>query len=228
MINYAFVLDANGKRLAPTKEQKAWYLIRKNRATLVSKYPMVIQLKKKIFVDSNKTVKEFIYQDDHIENNVVSYTYPFVISNEVIPVTKTSYNWLPEYTYIYSLNPSTNKYEAKRVCISYAYTTYTYDFNKVPFITDSYIHINDKLEISGIDDISYKLSLLANNSSSSNSELTTSLSHLKNDISDLLHNLNISIVSPNNRTSYDLSYSLDNLSYITLNSFIESNELFNA
>lgn len=48
MTNYVFVLDANGKQLAPTKEKKAWYLIRKKRATLVSKYPMVIQLKKKI------------------------------------------------------------------------------------------------------------------------------------------------------------------------------------
>ena len=48
MTNYVFVLDANAKQLAPTKEQKAWYLIRKKRATLVSKYPMVIQLKKEI------------------------------------------------------------------------------------------------------------------------------------------------------------------------------------
>ena len=48
MTTYAFVLDANNKQLAPTKEQKAWFLIRKKRATLVSKYPMVIQLKKKI------------------------------------------------------------------------------------------------------------------------------------------------------------------------------------
>ena len=48
MTNYAFVLDADGKQLAPTKEQKAWYLIRKKRATLVSKYPMVIQLNKEI------------------------------------------------------------------------------------------------------------------------------------------------------------------------------------
>ena len=48
MTNYVFVLDANGKQLAPTKEQKAWYLIRKKRATLVSKYPMVIQLNKEI------------------------------------------------------------------------------------------------------------------------------------------------------------------------------------
>lgn len=48
MINYAFVLDASGKQLAPTKEQKAWFLIRKKRAILVSKYPMAIQLKKEI------------------------------------------------------------------------------------------------------------------------------------------------------------------------------------
>ncbi len=43
MTSYAFVLDANGKQLAPAKEQKAWFLIRKKRAALVSKYPMVIQ-----------------------------------------------------------------------------------------------------------------------------------------------------------------------------------------
>ena len=29
MTNYAFVLGANGKQLAPTKENKAWFLIRK-------------------------------------------------------------------------------------------------------------------------------------------------------------------------------------------------------
>lgn len=48
MTNYAFVLDADGKPLAPTKEVKAWYMIRKGKATLVSKYPMVIQLKRVI------------------------------------------------------------------------------------------------------------------------------------------------------------------------------------
>ena len=48
MTNYAFVLDADGKPLSPTKEQKAWFLIRKKRATLNSKYPMVIQLNRVI------------------------------------------------------------------------------------------------------------------------------------------------------------------------------------
>jgi hypothetical protein len=46
--NYAFVLDAEGKQLSPTKEQKAWYKIRKCQAKLVSKYPLTIQLNKVI------------------------------------------------------------------------------------------------------------------------------------------------------------------------------------
>lgn len=48
MTNYVFVLDASGKPLSPTQEKKAWFLIRKKRAALVSKYPMVIQLNKQI------------------------------------------------------------------------------------------------------------------------------------------------------------------------------------
>lgn len=48
MTNYVFVLDANGKQLSPTKENKAWFLVRKKRAILASKYPIVIQLNKEI------------------------------------------------------------------------------------------------------------------------------------------------------------------------------------
>ena len=44
MTNYSFVLDVDGKPLSPTKEAKAWYMIRKGKAKLVSKYPMVVQL----------------------------------------------------------------------------------------------------------------------------------------------------------------------------------------
>lgn len=51
MTEYCFVVDNCGKRLAPTKLNKAWYLIRKQRAILISKYPMVIQLKKEIHDD---------------------------------------------------------------------------------------------------------------------------------------------------------------------------------
>ena len=40
MENYSFVLDTEGKQLSPTKEVKAWYMIRKGKAKLVSKYPM--------------------------------------------------------------------------------------------------------------------------------------------------------------------------------------------
>jgi len=42
------VVDRNSKPLAPTKVNKGWYLIRKGRARLKSKYPMVIQLEKEV------------------------------------------------------------------------------------------------------------------------------------------------------------------------------------
>lgn len=48
MTNYCFVLDADGKPLSPTKEVKGWYMVRKGKAKLVSKYPMVIQLNRTI------------------------------------------------------------------------------------------------------------------------------------------------------------------------------------
>ena len=48
MTNYCFVLDADGKPLSPTKETKGWYMIRKGKAKLVSKYPMTIQLNRVI------------------------------------------------------------------------------------------------------------------------------------------------------------------------------------
>lgn len=48
MLKYCFVSDSDGKQLSPTLENKAWYMIRKKKATLVSKYPMVIQLKRSI------------------------------------------------------------------------------------------------------------------------------------------------------------------------------------
>lgn len=51
MIRYCFVVDADGKPLAPTKEIKAWYMIRKRKATLVNKYPMTIQLDRVIVTE---------------------------------------------------------------------------------------------------------------------------------------------------------------------------------
>jgi len=51
MTEYCFVLDRDSRKLSPTKVNKGWYLIRKQRAELVSKYPMVIRLKKEVIDD---------------------------------------------------------------------------------------------------------------------------------------------------------------------------------
>lgn len=50
-MTHCFVLDAQGNKLSPTKEYRAWYLIRKQKAILKNKFPMVIQLKREIPVD---------------------------------------------------------------------------------------------------------------------------------------------------------------------------------
>lgn len=52
-IEYCFVVDKNNRPLAPTKVNKGWYLIRKGRAKLKSKYPMVIQLEKEVESDED-------------------------------------------------------------------------------------------------------------------------------------------------------------------------------
>ena len=45
---YAFVLDVNDKKLAPTNINKAWILIRKKKATMINKYPMTIKLNREV------------------------------------------------------------------------------------------------------------------------------------------------------------------------------------
>ena len=57
--SYAFVLDSDNKKLSPTPEPKAWYLIRKKRAKLVSLMPLTIKLIKSVpknKIDSSNVV----------------------------------------------------------------------------------------------------------------------------------------------------------------------------
>ena len=45
---YCFVIDCKGKQLSPTSINNAWFLIRKERAKLINKYPMTIKLNKEV------------------------------------------------------------------------------------------------------------------------------------------------------------------------------------
>ncbi|SDN61596.1 RNA-guided endonuclease IscB [Bacillus sp. OK048] len=63
-MTHCFVLDAQGNKLSPTRENRAWYLIRKQKATLKSKFPMVIQLKKEISVEEIDTTPILLGIDD--------------------------------------------------------------------------------------------------------------------------------------------------------------------
>ncbi len=73
---FAFVRDNRGVLLSPTKEEKAWYLIRKGRAKLLEKSPMVIQLLReqdntdfsyfKLGIDPGDTTGIAIVQESHL------------------------------------------------------------------------------------------------------------------------------------------------------------------
>lgn len=46
--DFCFVVDINNNPLSPTKINKGWYLIRKNRAIQIKKFPMTIKLLKEV------------------------------------------------------------------------------------------------------------------------------------------------------------------------------------
>lgn len=56
-LKYAFVSDADGKKLDSTIEQNAWRLVRQHKALLVSRFPMVIQLKKVVADPNNDEIR---------------------------------------------------------------------------------------------------------------------------------------------------------------------------
>ena len=61
---YCFVVDKNNRPLAPTKVNKGWYLVRKGRAKIKSKYPMVIQLEKEVESDKYDESRVVVGIDD--------------------------------------------------------------------------------------------------------------------------------------------------------------------
>lgn len=61
---FAFVIDIKGKKLAPTPENNAWYLIRKGRAKLLQRFPMVIELQREIPDEKLDNSKYIIGIDD--------------------------------------------------------------------------------------------------------------------------------------------------------------------
>ncbi|MBZ9686934.1 HNH endonuclease [Clostridium estertheticum] len=68
MVEYSFVVDLAGNRLSPCNKNKSYYLIRKNKAKMLNKFPMVIQLQKIVNDDNNDDVKNYLGIDDGSKN----------------------------------------------------------------------------------------------------------------------------------------------------------------
>ena len=63
-MEYCFVVDKKNQPLAPTKRNRGWYLIRKGRAALKCKFPMVIQLAKEVIPDREEASRMVCGIDD--------------------------------------------------------------------------------------------------------------------------------------------------------------------
>ena len=64
MVEYSFVIDLSGNRLSPCNKNKAFYLIRKDKAKLISQFPLVIQLLRIVEINSEDDSRNFIEIDD--------------------------------------------------------------------------------------------------------------------------------------------------------------------
>lgn len=83
-IEYCFVVDKNNRPLAPTKANKGWYLIRKGRAKLKSKYPMVIQLEKEVELNNGDESYVTCGIDDGSLHTGISIVQKCTTKNKVI------------------------------------------------------------------------------------------------------------------------------------------------
>lgn len=81
---YSFVVDCNNRPLAPTNINKAWILIRKQKANLVSKYPMVIKLKREIKDDPDDENHFVCGIDDGSKHVGVSIVQKCKTKNKVV------------------------------------------------------------------------------------------------------------------------------------------------
>lgn len=83
-IEYCFVIDKNNRPLAPTKVNKGWYLVRKGRAKLKSKYPMIIQLEKEVESDEDDESRMVCGIDDGSAHVGVAIVQKCPTKNKVV------------------------------------------------------------------------------------------------------------------------------------------------
>lgn len=81
---YCFVVDKNNRPLAPTKVNKGWYLVRKGRAKIKSRYPMVIQLEKEVEPDKYDESRVVVGIDDGSANVGLAIVQKCPTKNKVV------------------------------------------------------------------------------------------------------------------------------------------------
>lgn len=125
MEKYAFVIDNRGVQLSPTKEKKAWYMIRHGKAKLFKMYPLTIQLLReqnntddsefKISIDPGDTTGIAIVQKGKNKNKVV-FKAEVQHRNDIIHkmITRKSYRKSRRFEKRYRCARFNNRSSSKR------------------------------------------------------------------------------------------------------------------
>ena len=181
-----------------------------------------ISLYKRNEISTKTSVKTITYQEPHISYEYFAYIQATPLTNEKIPVLYNTELIPATSTKVEFWNESKNSYQVKTVIDSYAYYSYKYKYETIPFKVASYIYTDD-LGISNfpvlgayIDHIADKLSDKIGYQSESIYNLTHDLSYIFKQT--YIQNKEIADI-------HDLIYS--SYSYIINNSLVDINKNVN-
>lgn len=180
-------------------------------------------LYKRNLLSSRASIKNVKYQDNYVSYSYFAYLTATPLTNEKIPVLYNTELIPPKLTNIQYWNERTNSYSIKTVIDSYAYYSYNYKYETVPFKVASYIYTDD-LRISNfadlgsyITDISYAIKKSVGGQASYISDFAYNLSEIFTNM--LIQDRDIAKTHDNVFTSYN---SILNLSIKEFNTNINN------
>lgn len=123
----------------------------------------LVDLIKHIDVDVSPVVKEVVHQEEFISYNIASYKTSLALTNERVPVLYST-EIIPATTHkVLYWNEDAESYAMKTVVDTYAYYSYNYKFDLVPFVVSSYVAQQAPFTIENMYDLAQGAYSIADN-----------------------------------------------------------------
>lgn len=171
--------------------------------------PMLVELVKYIEVDVSPVVKDIVHQESNTTYNMFSYKTSIALANERVPVLYGT-EIIPATTHkILYWNEDAESYAIKTVVDTYAYYSYNYKLDLVPFVVSSYVSQQAPFVIENMYDLSQGAYSIASNIVSVSQANASGFNDVKETINNLNNDLTNSLSSTYNQISA-FSKSLNN------------------